>query len=418
MAQQVIKDFHYAPAPPRNVSLIGNTPNLGTTTLDATSEKSAMVFWVETDATLTGFYLHVGGVVGASGTATLDCRGETVASGVPTGTLLAANTNGSVTVNFNSDNSWLEATFTSSVAVTAGQQIALVVNLTALATVTSVEINTFADSDPANAIGFNDLSVGSYSQNTGGQCPCFVPKFDGSFWPIDGHWPCGVITTHTFNNTAGTRRVGNKGSLPYSGQIQGLWVLIDLDAGVDYILYASDGSTPLASLSDDATLDRSTSAVMHYRPFTVPYSYTANTVFYIAAVPTSASNISLYSFTAPSSAALDGYAGGSAMYLSTHNGTSWSDTTSSRAFIGLKINKLDDGVGGGSALIVPPKRNIRVVSQRTKNKTVLLPYPVDQPLVVNAKPKRSVIQTRKTNTAIIPASNEQVVMVTNTRKVR
>ena len=354
MALQVTKDFQLAPLPPLNVSFIGNTPNLGTTLLDATSEKSAMVFWVETDATLTGFYLHVGGVVGASGTATLDCRGETVSAGVPTGTLLDTNTNGSVTVNSNSDNTWLEATFTASVAVTAGQKIALVVNVTAFLTVTSVEINTFADSDPANAIGFNDLSVGSYSQNTGGQCPCFVPKFNGSFWPITGHWPCGVITTTTYNNASGTRRVGNKFTLPYSGQIQGLWCWIDLDAAVDFILYASDGSTSLASVSDDASLDRSTSASIHYRPFTVPYNYTANTTCYIAAVPTSGSSVSLYSFDAPTAAALDGYPGGATMYLSTHNGTSWSDTTTNRAFIGLKINKLDDGAGGSSGVIGGP----------------------------------------------------------------
>lgn len=357
MAQQQLKGFVKVPSPPPNVALIGNAPNLSSTLLDAVSEKSAMVFWVETDATLTGFYLHVGGVVGASGTATLDCRGETVAAGVPTGTLLNSptnTTNGSVTVNFNSDNTWLEATFTDSVAITAGQKIGLVVNLTALATVSSVEINTFPDSDPACAIGFNDLSVGSYSPNTGGACPCFVPKFNGSFWPIDGHWPCGVITTTTYNNASGTRRVANKFTLPFSCQIQGLWVWIDLDAAVDFILYASDGSTSLASVSDDASLDRSTGAVMHYRPFTTPYNYTANTICSVAVVPTSGSSVSVYSFDAPTAAALDGYDGGATMYLSTHNGTSWSDTTTNRAFIGLKINKLDDGAGaagGGLKLI-------------------------------------------------------------------
>jgi hypothetical protein len=337
-----------------NINIAGVAPNTGSDNLDNTADRCASIFQVTKTGSISEINFAVGSVTGLSGSVTLDVRIETIdgTTGFPTGTLWGTTTNGSVSVAFNDDNTWQTATLTSAASVTEGDYIAVVFNPTAFTTVTAVQILRFLDQTMLSAYSAADLTGGGYAKAASVHS-LIVGYNDGSYEPICGIWPVLVVTTLTYNSGSGNPKAGAKITVPFPCSIDGAWIWYNptgTSSDLDIKLYASDGTTVRASKSIDANMLSATTIGIYYFLFTSSYTAAAGDVLYLSIEPTTANNISLYHSAAPSNAKLDGFPGGKNFFLSTNNGSAWSDTDTARPMIGLLMSGFSDGAGsGGSA---------------------------------------------------------------------
>ena len=128
-------------------------------------------------------------------------------------------------------------------------------------------------------------------------------------------------------------------------------------------LYDSDGFTILrggTSTSDPAAgfLDSDIRATQGAEAMVIPfapYTITANTIYRVALQAQNNTNRTYFmNIECPSTAEMASLPGNGNMYLTQHNGVpsdpaSWNDVTTSFPTIGLLIDGLDDGAGGGGS---------------------------------------------------------------------
>lgn len=327
------------------------TPNMGNDSLDNTADKVAVVFPFPKDGNVSTITFLLGAVAGASGNAVLDVRVETVdnTTGNPSGSLWGTTTNGSVTVAFNDDNSWKTATLTSNAFVTTGSYGSVVFDPTSFTTVTSVQLQRLVDGVTPMAYGLTDLTGAGYTKIT--TCYSIVIGYsDGTYVPVQGIWPSGAITATNFNSGSSPAIRGMRFMLDWNARIIGAWMWMlgaSTSADFDVKLYDSDGSTVLASVSIDANISNGiTAASPTFFTFTSSVEAKANKVYYLSIEPTTANNVTVYAHDAASNAHLDGVPGGKEFYLATKSGSTWTETTDSRPFMGLVISGFDSEVGG------------------------------------------------------------------------
>ena len=79
----------------------------------------------------------------------------------------------------------------------------------------------------------------------------------------------------------------------------------------------------------------------------------ADTTYRLAVKPTTATNVSLYSFSVNAAAIMAAFVGGTQWYQSTRTDAgAWTDSTTNCPFIGLHLSQLDDGAGAASTIVV------------------------------------------------------------------
>ena len=325
-----------------NQNQAGGAPNTATVTLDNTADRAALVFQAPKTGSISEFRFFNTAVAGASGNVVLDCRIETVdaTNGAPTGTLWATNTNGSVTVQFNGDNSWQVATMTANASVVQGDAVAFVINPTTFTTVTSIEVDRFADNAFNTAYSATDLTGVGYAKSV--QTPGWIAGYsDGTYVPILGVWPHGLITTANYNTGSATTRRALKFQLAFDARCSGAQVWINPAADFDVKLYDSDGSTVLATKSVDVNILQSGTVAVISVQFTSSASLLANTNYYLSVEPTTVTNISAYHTTGPTAAAMGAFPGGANLYLSLFTSGAWADTTTARPFFALILDGFD-----------------------------------------------------------------------------
>lgn len=340
--------------PPVAQQFTGGAPLFSPFSVDADGEKFAVVCQSPFTGSIRNIAFRLGN---NAATRTIDTRLETVVAGEPSGTLWAANTNSTTTVDVAADDSWITSTaFTSDASVTKGQWIALVWVLSTGGT-NNIQFDTFTRAYIDGTYILTDTGAGYTIDND--SIPCVGIKDSSGVWhPILGADPMETITATTFNSGDTITRRALRFSFPYPARVTGGWVWIDHDGDCDVKLYDSDGSTVLSDINLDKDIRRTSGAMVKKFYLDNTVSLSKDTEYRLSFEPSSVTDLTLYDFTVNAVGLLDAMEGGGQdFHLSTYDG-SWTQATTRRPFAGLYLDGFDDGVGGGGAL---PRTRLQVV---------------------------------------------------------
>ena len=279
-----------------------------------------------------------------SGTSSLDVRLETVASGRPSGTLWGTTTNASQSVAASTN---YETTLTASATVNQGDLIALVF---AYSAGTTIQVVT------ASAAGLLAEQFPALYQDTGSGYAVLASRVanfalrynDGSYATGPG---CYWATVAAASSTYSSGEQGIRFRLPYTARVGGLWHTYDPDTALTFNLYAdstSPGGTTLATRTQQANEFEAAAAQIALCKFTSSVTLPANTWYRLVASVSAASTSFRY-IDVPAAAELAATVAGADFYQTVSAGASWTDTTTRQPQMGLVIDGLDDGAGGGSS---------------------------------------------------------------------
>lgn len=355
MALQNIGGVLYAPAYPAAVS---SAPNFGTTVVDADAEGYGMVFKAPATGNITGAGTMTGTLTTGDASTLMQLESVSLAAspGVPNG-IISANV--SAAINVAASNTWYNGTFTSSYAATLGELMAVTINRQAAGAL-NTQFNMFAD-EASTTVGIYDFPYSivktGASWALGGNAPVWAINYGGTYYPIRGASPfSAAFTTTTFNNTSTPDVVGNIFIPKFKCRVVGIWLWADMDGAAAIKFYDTDGTTSLGQATYALNERGGTSAGLFFFPLddaTGPASIspTVNSTYRVGVEPSSGTSLSVYDFTVSAAAFMDAFDLGQNFYKTTAKnpaGTGdWTNTTTQRVFMGLIIDQLDDGVGGG-----------------------------------------------------------------------
>lgn len=333
-------------------------PSYTAGTFNANSDKIALIF----QPTKAGLIRRIGFRVGSVTTPTsVLARVETVSGRFPTGTLWAANTEGTIASGSIVANAFPMATLTADANVDEDDLVAIVFSGN------GVDTPNFQYFGGAGANNWEIVNQFPFFAEFPGaswaaltiHAHIAVEYSDGSYAYIPSVFPwlgSGSIPTnsHAISTSTTPDEIALKFRLPAPARIGGFWLLIDLDNACDIILYAANGSTVLASKSLTSDYRRSTGEGSPvWVNFTTKPTLAANTVYYLAVKPTTASNIVLRSFDVASNAVLGQLSSGIDFYWSQRTDAgAWADTNTRRPIMGLMIDGISDGKAGRAQALV------------------------------------------------------------------
>ena len=321
--------------------------------IDAASEAVAFIF----QAPKTGSIDAIGFCTGTVTTgATVDVRLETVSTttGDPTGTLVGTTTNGAQVILGTDDNIYFLTVLTLAASVTKGDILAAVIVNPAVS-VGNLNIISYGDGVGSN-FPYCDHFTAAWAKTA--SAPLVTIRYnDGSYAHMPNSY--GMSTTVTlssnavqFNSSSTPDEIGMIFQFPFACAVDGCWVWLDLDNAADIVLYDSDGTTALATVSADPDIRSTAAAGVFYFEFTSAITLTKDTNYRIVVKPTTTSNVTLQYFEVGTAAAMDAHPGGQELHYTTRaDAGSWTETTTRRPFMGLKISSLDDGAGSGGTTI-------------------------------------------------------------------
>lgn len=325
----------------------------GFATLDAGDEACGMVFRASKAGTINTI---VYGTRAVTTGATLDVRLETVdaTTGGPTGTLFGANTNGASVVASSDDNVLKTVTLTTGASVSKGDLIAVrIVN-------PSASPGTLVIAGEARTVysfpyGFTLLPA---LAKTTALPTLGIGYDDGTFGQVHGTAPWSAITGTTFNSGSTPDERGLYFQVPFSCRVAGTWGLLSGTGDCDLILYDSDGTTVIATASLDKDVVAGTAGnPLSLVTFAASPTLSASTNYRLVVKPTSVTNTTLYDADVGSAAQMDAFDGGQNFhYTQRTDAGAWTQTTTKRPFLGLMIDAIDTGSGGG--LMMPTSGRI------------------------------------------------------------
>jgi hypothetical protein len=337
-----------------------STPGFASLLLDAADEVCAGLIRIPRAGTITR--VHFRTVTVTTG-ATVNVRLETVdASGDPSDTLLAANTETTHVIADGDDNTWIRTgTLTASATVALGDLIAVVIeNPTASPGTLNIAYST--SSGTVMSPGHPRVLGPTRTTVVDNAFPIFALEYDdGTFAIPAGSFPLGTASTTVLMDTATNP---DEVALYFTPQAKmrviGWWAQFALAAGADYRvnLYASGNDTPLMSSNYDGDTVSSTGTRTISELFDdSPVTLSAGSTYRLGFLPTTANDVTLRYVEVNSSYLnlLDEFIGKKEMHYSARNRSSttdpdaaaWSETTNRRLQAGLIIDQIDDGAGSG-----------------------------------------------------------------------
>lgn len=339
------------PSPPQS-GYAGDDPSLtwssSFTRFDASGEGGGFVFQCPKSGNIDRIAVYVAYEISAGN---LDFRLEDVdaASGEPSGTLADTNSNLSVSASVG----WQEATLTGAATVTRGQLVWAGVKWVS----GDIAIGFIAALHPPMGIMgipyFTSNVSGSWAANSlDNRTFIIAVRYDdGTYAAIPNALPISAMADTDFNSADTPDEIGNIITMPFEARVCGAWVNSQV-AAADYTikLYDTNGSTVMESLAVDKDIGPSSTSAHHalmFHTFSNSEVLTKDSAYRITVVP-GASDFGMPVMTVDSAALFDTMSGGqNCHYTSQTDSGGFSQTTTKRALIGLLLDQLDDGAGGG-----------------------------------------------------------------------
>lgn len=324
-------------------------PAFSVTTLNASGNKYAMLFQAPKTGSIHKIGFMTGTVTAAVDT---DLRLETIdmTTGFPSGSLQGTNTNVTILAASITATTVIIGTLTADASVTQGDYLAVVVTPSGSPNyqVRRNSIQISSNAWPSGAQNTSATWFGSASEQV-----FWVEYSDGTYGYMPIAWPMSAVNTHTFNSGSTPDERGLKFKVAGPIRVRGIWILGDFDNNADAVLYDSDGTTVLATLTIDKDLRGGATSPGNNQLIFASSVTLSGATFYRLVIKPGASNVVVYSFTATSAAALDERPGGQNFhYTQRTDAGAWTDTTTQVPYMGLIIDGIDDGVsaGGGTTL--------------------------------------------------------------------
>lgn len=320
-----------------------NIITAGADTLDAAGEYSAYVIQAERDMVIS----HLGYQLTAIGSPTADVRIETIdASGLPSGTLWATNTN--IVTGTLTSNTWRVDALTAPATITKGQWFALkfVYN-----TGTSIGTRVVTNYLLPFALPYKvtNTTGSAVKSRSGGVIIAFGSNAT-TFYKNSSGLAALSDTNGTFNSStaAGTAR-GLRFRMPFSGTLN----------GATWFGFSTNGDYNLNLLTDVGVLIKSMAFDGDYSVisntngnvvslFDVGISLAANTWYRLVIEPTTATNVTMQRMNMPATAS-NYYPcwpyGDSAFWTTFTTAGGWVDTTDQKPVMDAILSQIEVGPG-------------------------------------------------------------------------
>lgn len=309
--------------------------------LDAAADRQVQIGFIPKTGNLT----HVGfmpRLVGTSESIDVEIQGVGLTNGDHDGTPLKTGTHAGAF----SAGTYYEIALASSLAVTAGQFVAVVFKFTSFSAgnVTIAGMLSEPTSIPygiANTAGSNTKSTTTIPM-------CALKYDDGSYGTL-GLLPALSSTTVStaFNSGSATNRRGNILQMQRSRRAIGAEIMMSMSAGAtaDVVLYNNAG-TSLASFSLDGDAIGNTSVNRYRGFFDTTVTISASTNYRLCLVPTNTTNSTLVEYTFNSTAILNALHEGTNVYKTLYTSAAWDDAaTTARCAISLICDQEDFSTG-------------------------------------------------------------------------
>lgn len=298
--------------------------------------------------------------------ATIDVRVETVSSGFPSGSLHAANTNGAQVVANGDDNVEFLTSLTADATVTRGQEIALV---WANASPGSLQMISGLLTMTSTLHQYPYVAVHngtSWSANVSGIFPQVLLEYsDGSYAPVEGVIPNGVINATAFNTGSTPDSWGWRFRFPFGMSVRGVWFVADLDnASVVKLVstaYNQGAGTGILASDTPVLVSRGSAGMgTYYIPFSSSVELDPATYYRLLIEPTGGSSITFPDISVTTAAQLDAFVGGADCHTTSAKDPTgdgdWtnynSGTFRAPPFMGLLLDGFFDEDGAGSGATV------------------------------------------------------------------
>jgi hypothetical protein len=338
-----------------------DVPQLQAGTIDATGEKFAFIgrVWNKDRASKTiervGF--RFGTVTKSGGSAlTVSLQDVNAAAGppfqpdgTPDETVAIANGDGTFV-----SNTWHRSgTLSAGRSVTFGELLAVVIEYdgSGRSAPDTVGITTLTGSNTPIFPQTSGTALYTASWANGFAFNGVVLEFsDGTFGTLDVGFPCSAINTVNYNSASGSDEIAMVFQVPFNCKIDGMYGVVGPSssaANFDLIIY--EGTTSIASHSFDANTVLAATPAPRLAVATISeVALSKNTTYYLAAKPTTATNIQIYTIDVANADHWQVWPGGTAWnYTARVDGGSWdAPTTTKRPFsFGIRISQVDDGMG-------------------------------------------------------------------------
>jgi hypothetical protein len=319
------------------------------TTLDAAAEYSGVVIQAREAMTIS----HVGFRCGtATGSPTADIRIETVdtATGLPTGTLWAANTNIVTAGGAITSNTFALHALTASASITRGQFFCVKI---AYNGGTSLQTQVYAGAINS-VLPYSVVNTGTPAiDRLTSQFNMALGSSTSTFYHVPGLTPLSTATNNAFNNTNSAKR-GLKFQVPFKCRVVGVrWFpLAGTTSGDLNIVLEDSAGAELSSSSTalDGNLQAIVNTAMAEAWFDNSPTLSPATDYRLMLEPSSATNINITTVTLPSADYRQAWAYGTNCVYSTFASAAYDDTaTTQLPLIDLIIDQLDDGVSAAAA---------------------------------------------------------------------
>jgi hypothetical protein len=349
----------------------GGAPNSETSILlDATAEKCAFIVRAPFTGTLHKVRFRTATVT-TGDTLKVSFQDVDLATGDPDGTpdqyrtivIADANDNASLVTGILSSDGTDNGTKR---AVTRGDLLAVVIEFDSFVA-GNLNIATRNTVNPPGSSGghYTDHFTAAWAKNASSLPRLALEYSDGSYWPIPYACPAvGGIAAETYNSGSTPDERGLIFQVPFSCKASGIWGFFDVDGDVDVVLYNSDGTSVMESVSLDATARIAGTAAVTHAQWDSDVTLTKDTNYRLVLKPTSVTNASLFVGEYTTAAVLDSLSGGSEChYTSRTDAGSWTEDDSMRPLMGLILSYLDDGAStGGSGTPVVNRSRLRRLS--------------------------------------------------------
>jgi hypothetical protein len=322
-------------------------PTTATTTMDAAGEGVASVLV----AAKTGNIRKVG-ILPASVTSAqaLDVRIETIAAnGTPSGTLWAANTNGSLAVPV--ADTWAWVTLTADAAVTKGQRFCVNVQWAGAAGNLNMRARWNGGFRANPGVPYSLVNTGTWAKSA--TTPMVGLEYDDGTRPHCGGLPTNSPTTYSQTVNTGTTpdECGAYFRLPFTCKVMGIAAKVGTATAATFAikLYDSDGSSVLASVTGIDSDQIATSGGANWVLFGSEVTLAANTFYRMTFLPETATSQSFFRIPVDSATTLQSWPGGADFYFTSRTDAgAWTEDQTLVPCMCLLISAIDDGASAGT----------------------------------------------------------------------
>lgn len=236
-------------------------------------------------------------------------------------------------------------------SVTVGDYLGLVVEFVSFVASDSVNMATAGDTFNAPANQNYIVFTTGWGALTNSAAPIGL-LYDGDtdYTPLSNTFWCpwaDFITDAAYSSSSTPDERALRFQVPWDCVINGVEVGADWDGNADVVIYDSDGTTPLATVTQLAANRLGSNPGFIRIPFP-DTEILANTTYTVSVKPITTTALQVRTFTVPTTAHMAAMGGGKEWYYRERTDAgSWSDTTTKRPWIRLQIKEIVTD-GGGS----------------------------------------------------------------------